>query len=146
MLSGMSKSVLNHFGSIPLSLLRRPEIAGQRNTPQLAAGWFIVLFGVLVAVTAPMSASPVEIHLGVVGNPFDKPIATGILGYAQEHRLFETEFANDGIAIKWDFYKGTGPAINEGLANGGVDITSYGDLPGILGKRSEERRVGKECR
>jgi sulfonate transport system substrate-binding protein len=93
-----------------------------------------VLFGVLAAVSAAVSAAPVEIHLGVVGNPFDKPIATGILGYAQEHRLFETEFAKEGIAIKWDFYKGTGPAINEGLANGGVDITSYGDLPGILGK------------
>ena len=88
----------------------------------------------LAAASAVVAAAPREIHLGVVGNPFDKPIATGILGYAQEHRLFETEFAKDGIAVKWDFYKGTGPAINEGLANGGVDITSYGDLPGILGK------------
>jgi len=84
--------------------------------------------------TATALAGPAEIHLAVVGNPYDTPIATGIIGYAQEHRLFETEFAKDGIAIKWDFYKGTGPAINEGLANGGVDVTSYGDLPGILGK------------
>jgi sulfonate transport system substrate-binding protein len=84
--------------------------------------------------TATVLAGPVEIHLAVVGNPYDTPIATGIIGYAQEHRLFETEFAKEGISVKWDFYKGTGPAINEGLANGGVDVTSYGDLPGILGK------------
>jgi sulfonate transport system substrate-binding protein len=90
--------------------------------------------GALASASYAASTAPREIRLGVVGNPFDKPIATGILGYAQEHRLFETEFAKDGIAVKWDFYKGTGPAINEGLANGGVDITSYGDLPGILGK------------
>lgn len=80
-------------------------------------------------------AAPVKVlHLGMVGNPYDTPIATGILGYAQEHKLFETEFAKDGIEVKWVFYKGTGPAINEGLASGAVDITSYGDLPGIIGK------------
>jgi sulfonate transport system substrate-binding protein len=90
------------------------------------------IFGALAA--ASNAAAPKEIRLGMVGNPFDKPVATGILGYAQEHRLFETEFAKDGIAIEWDFYKGTGPAINEGLANGGIDIASYGDLPGILGR------------
>jgi len=81
-----------------------------------------------------LSASVKVLHLGMVGNPYDTPIATGILGYAQEHKLFEQEFKKDGIEVKWDFYKGTGPAINEGLANGAVDITSYGDLPGIIGK------------
>jgi sulfonate transport system substrate-binding protein len=93
-----------------------------------------ILAGALLAVPAAFSSNLKTIHLGVVGNPYDTPIATGILGYAQEHRLFEQEFAKDGIEVKWDFYKGTGPAINEGLANGGVDITAYGDLPGILGK------------
>jgi sulfonate transport system substrate-binding protein len=94
-----------------------------------------VLFSIFGALAvASNAAAPKEIRLGMVGNPFDKPVATGILGYAQEHRLFETEFAKDGIAIEWDFFKGTGPAINEGLANGGIDIASYGDLPGILGR------------
>jgi sulfonate transport system substrate-binding protein len=87
-----------------------------------------------LALASCALAGAKEIRLAIVGNPFDKPLATGIIGYAQEHKLFEKEFEKDGIAIKWDFYKGTGPAINEGLANGGVDITSYGDLPGILGK------------
>ncbi len=87
-----------------------------------------------LGLAASAVASDKEIRLAIVGNPFDKPLATGILGYAQEHKLFEKEFEKDGIAIHWNFFKGTGPAINEGLANGGVDLTSYGDLPGILGK------------
>jgi len=74
------------------------------------------------------------IRMGLVGNPFDKPIASGILGYAQDHKLFEQEFEKDGIKVQWEFYKGTGPAINEGLASSNVDIASYGDLPAILGK------------
>lgn len=90
--------------------------------------------GILLGTPVVLAGQPKEIHLAIVGNPFDKPLATGIVGYAQEKRIFEKEFEKDGIAVKWEFYKGTGPAINEGLANGAVDITSYGDLPGILGR------------
>jgi len=83
----------------------------------------------------PASAAPVrEIRLGLVGNPYNKPLAAGVLGHAQEKGILEEEFARDGVKVTWTFYKGTGPAINEALANNKVDIAAYGDLPGILGK------------
>lgn len=87
-----------------------------------------------VVLSSTPRAEGTVIRMGLVGNPFDKPLASGILGYAQEHKLFEQEFEKDGIRVQWEFYKGTGPAINEGLAGGKVDIASYGDLPAILGK------------
>jgi sulfonate transport system substrate-binding protein len=87
-----------------------------------------------VAVAAQAAGPAREIRLALVGNPYNKRVASGIIGYAQEHHLFEEEFAKDGIAVRWEFYKGTGPAINEALANNKADIASYGDLPGILGK------------
>ena len=38
---GHGADTVNHFGSHSPKLASRPEIAGQENTPQLAAGWFI---------------------------------------------------------------------------------------------------------
>jgi sulfonate transport system substrate-binding protein len=43
-------------------------------------------------------------------------------------QLLEKEFANDGIQVKWTFFKGAGPVINEALANGQVDFAYLGDL------------------
>jgi hypothetical protein len=51
-------------------------------------------------------------------------------------QLLEKEFANDGIQVKWTFFKGAGPVINEALANGQVDFAYLGDLAGIIGKSS----------
>jgi len=48
--------------------------------------------------------------------------------------LLEQEFHSDGIRVEWTFFKGAGPAVNEALANGQLDITSLGDLPAIVGR------------
>ncbi|MDR1997681.1 MAG: ABC transporter substrate-binding protein [Candidatus Margulisbacteria bacterium] len=37
------------------------------------------------------------------------------------------------MKIEWNILKGTGPAINEAIANRTVDFTYYGDLPAIVG-------------
>lgn len=50
--------------------------------------------------------------------------------------LIEKEFQKDGVKIQWNNFKGAGPAINESLANGLVDITWIGDLPALIGKSS----------
>src|SRR5688572_33153326 len=89
--------------------------------------------------------------------------------------MLEDEFRKDGIQINWSFLRGAGPAVNELFANGLLDFSLLGDLPSIVGRasgleykliagssvrgniylavpadssvqRSEERRVGKECR
>jgi sulfonate transport system substrate-binding protein len=58
---------------------------------------------------------------------------TAALDYLYTQKLFEEEFAQDGIEIRWAFFKNAGPAINEALANEQVDIAYLGDLAAIIG-------------
>lgn len=95
--------------------------------------------GFCVLALAPLSAlaaKPALIRFGVssagVGNP---PRTTGgWTSVAQMHRHLEREFEADGIPVKWIFFKGQGPAVNEAIANNQLDFTSLGDLPSIVGR------------
>jgi sulfonate transport system substrate-binding protein len=89
----------------------------------------------LAATTLAAHAAdvPKVIRLGWVGNKNNIASTGGIVGYAQETQAWEKEFAKDGIKIEWKFFTATGPAINEALANGEVDIASSGDLPSTSG-------------
>lgn len=64
------------------------------------------------------------------------PSGAGIVDVLRDRQDLEKEFAKDGIKIRWDFFKGAGPAINEALANGQEDLAYLGDLPAIIGKSS----------
>ena len=67
----------------------------------------------------------------------NRPVGYGnYYATAQTLGLFEKEFQKDGIKVQWNNFKGAGPAINESYANGLVDITWIGDLPGLIGKAS----------
>lgn len=67
---------------------------------------------------------------------------TGISLVLEQQRLLEKEFAADGIEIKWLYFKGVGPEINEAYANGHVDFAYLGDLAAIIGKaRGLDTRV-----
>jgi len=50
--------------------------------------------------------------------------------------LLEQEFKADGIAIRWSFLRGAGPAVNELYANNLVDFSALGDLPSVIGHAS----------
>jgi sulfonate transport system substrate-binding protein len=93
---------------------------------------FLALISTLVFLNAAED-KPKVIRLAGVGNQYGKPYAGGVWGVVQTKQLLETEFAKDGIKIEWNILKGTGPAINEAIANKTVDFTSYGDLPAIVG-------------
>ncbi|WP_093167256.1 hypothetical protein [Variovorax sp. YR216] len=56
------------------------------------------------------------------------------LVYAQ--KALESEFEKDGVKIEWKFFKGAGPAINEALATGQLDVVFLGDLAGVIGRAS----------
>ncbi|WP_342246243.1 ABC transporter substrate-binding protein [Pseudomonas sp. OTU5201] len=60
----------------------------------------------------------------------------GVVDVLRDRKIFEREFAKDGIRIDWRFFKGAGPVINEALANGQVDFAYLGDLAAIIGKAS----------
>ncbi|MCO8161292.1 ABC transporter substrate-binding protein [Pseudomonas sp. 21LCFQ010] len=59
---------------------------------------------------------------------------TGVTDVLRSQQLLEQAFAADGIKVQWNFFKGAGPAINEALANGQVDVAYLGDLAAIIGK------------
>lgn len=61
-------------------------------------------------------------------------IANGFMGIVQVGRFVEKEFEKDAVKIHWEVVDGTGPGVNEAIANGLVDFSSYGGLPQIIGR------------
>ena len=54
---------------------------------------------------------------------------------ARAGEFLEKEFADDpNIKIEWTFFKGAGPAVNEGFANDQLDFAYQGDLPALIGR------------
>ncbi len=70
-------------------------------------------------------------NVGVGGVPF---VGGHVIGSAHAKGLLEEEFKPDGIRIEWLFHKGAGPAVNEDLAAGKLDIAWQGDLPALIGR------------
>jgi len=95
-----------------------------------------ILLGACVAndFVSAQQAFPKIIHMAGPGNAEGKPFGTGTLGVLKVKGHLEDEFRKDGVAIDWQFPRGTGPAINEAFANGQLDFASYGGLPNIVGR------------
>ncbi|WP_287815878.1 ABC transporter substrate-binding protein [Pseudomonas sp.] len=62
------------------------------------------------------------------------PAGGGLVDVIHNQHLLEQAFAADGIEVKWLFFKGAGPLINESIASGQVDMAYLGDLASIVGK------------
>jgi sulfonate transport system substrate-binding protein len=60
--------------------------------------------------------------------------AGGVVDVLRDQQIYEKAFADQGIKIQWNFFKGAGPVINEAFANGQVDLAYLGDLAAIIGK------------
>ncbi|MBD8098122.1 ABC transporter substrate-binding protein [Pseudomonas fluorescens] len=58
----------------------------------------------------------------------------GITDVLRQQQIFEKAFADQGITIQWNYFKGAGPVINEAFANGQVDLAYLGDLAAIIGR------------
>jgi sulfonate transport system substrate-binding protein len=109
-----------------------PESSRTKPIPVILLGWCLCMIGI-----APLWAGkPALIRFGVssagVGNP--PRTAAGWTSVAQTRQYLEKEFESDGIPVKWIFFKGQGPAVNEAIANNQLDFTSLGDLPSIVGR------------
>lgn len=77
-----------------------------------------------------------KIRIGIAHGSFGTPPRTLLnpLAIAQRDNLIEDEFAKDGIAIEWIYFKGAGPAVNEAISNEQIDFALQGDLPSIVGR------------
>lgn len=78
--------------------------------------------------------APARIRIGVATGGVGSPPRTGSssIGLVNAQGLLEKEFAKDGIAVDWIFFKGAGPAVNEALVNQQLDFAWQGDLPSIV--------------
>lgn len=83
---------------------------------------------------AQATTKPTVIRLFGQGAGYGKPFGSQAIGILKARELLEQEFKADGIRIEWTFPSGTGPAINEAIANGQADFANYGGLPNIVGK------------
>ena len=58
----------------------------------------------------------------------------GLTDVLRSQQIFEKAFADQGIKIQWNYFKGAGPVINEAFANDQVDLAYLGDLAAIIGR------------
>ena len=98
----------------------------------LALAFTLSVVGPAKAQTAePLKTIRIGIATGGVGsNPIRHGGTTTALAYTDG--ALEEAFRKDGIEIKWTFFKGAGPAVNEALVNNQIDFAWQGDLPSIV--------------
>ena len=99
----------------------------------LALAFTLSATGLAQAQTPPESLKVIRIGVatgGVGSNPIRHGGTTTALAYTDG--AFEEAFRQDGVEIKWVFFKGAGPAVNEALVNKQLDFAWQGDLPAIV--------------
>lgn len=98
------------------------------------------IFALLVAFTATATLAadgkPVVIRIGVASvGTGNRPVTGGSwTAIAADQGSLEEEFKKDGIAVKYTYFSGAGPAVNEALANQQLDFAYQGDLPALVAK------------
>lgn len=111
-----------------------PSIASLGRRPFLSAA--VLLAGLAACSLANASDLPKVIRLaapeqGSAGKSF---AGSGPVSLAYASKAIEAEFEKDGVKVEWKFFKGAGPAINEALATGQLDVVFLGDLAGVIGR------------
>ncbi len=89
-----------------------------------------------ISPAAAAEEKPSVIRIGVAG------VGTGgrpLVGWSYSsvvaaHGSLESEFAKDGISVKWTYFSGAGPAVNEAIANRQLDFAFEGDLPALVAR------------
>lgn len=77
---------------------------------------------------------PETIRFGGFGQGFGKPFGLGVLAIAQDKGFITEQFKGTPVKFTFEYFTGTGPAINEAIASGKLDFAQYGSLPNIIGK------------
>lgn len=96
------------------------------------AAAMLLLFGGTVFASA--EALPEKIRFGAFGSGFGQPYGVAILAIAQGKDFIADEFKDTPVKLEFNYLAGTGPAVNEAIANGQLDFAQYGFLPNIIGR------------
>ncbi|MDU8357487.1 MULTISPECIES: ABC transporter substrate-binding protein [Pseudomonas syringae group] len=86
---------------------------------------------------APAQAAPSSVQLNIAVSDIGaggSPAGGGLVDVIHAQQRLEKALSADGVEIKWHFFKGAAPLINEAFANGQVDMAYLGDLGTIVGK------------
>lgn len=83
---------------------------------------------------ANAQTQPDTIRFGGFGQGFGKPHGVALLAIAQGKNFIADEFKGTPVKLSFEYFTGTGPAINEAIANNKLDVAQYGSLPNIIGK------------
>ncbi|WP_296259725.1 MULTISPECIES: ABC transporter substrate-binding protein [unclassified Pseudomonas] len=93
-----------------------------------------LLTSVGLAVLSATHASAAELNIAVsdigAGN---QPAGGGLVDVIHSQQRLEKALAAQGVTVKWHFFKGAAPLINEAFANGQLDMAYLGDLGSIVG-------------
>ncbi len=93
------------------------------------AGLVLLAVAVLGNSARAQEDKPAEIRIGLPDQSAgSKPFIGGPLGLAYIRHSLEQAFEPQGIKVRWSFFKGAGPAVNEALANQQLDVAYLGDL------------------
>lgn len=94
----------------------------------------LLLFSHLLSVQAEEIPKVLRFGIPSVGAGSPPRLPSGWLSLAQSRQAIEKEFVKEGMKVEWVFFKGAGPAVNEALANGQLDLSGHGDLPSAIGR------------
>lgn len=97
-----------------------------------AVATLVVLPGALAQT--PKEALPDTIRFAAFGQGYGQPFGVATLAVAHVKGFIADEFKDTPVKFTWSYPSGTGPAINEAIANGQVDFAQYGGLPNIIGR------------
>ncbi len=92
-----------------------------------------------LAAPAVLAQAPLVVRFGFANVGVDNRQFSGGSAAATAHAegYLERELADlPSVQVKWFFFKGAGPAVNEAFATGQLDIASQGDLPQVIGRAS----------
>lgn len=96
-----------------------------------------VLVAAVLLAPLQVSAEPLTVRIGFATIGVDnRPFAGGSsAAIAHAERYLETALKDEpDVKIDWFFFKGAGPAVNEAIANGQLDLAYQGDLPSVIGR------------
>jgi sulfonate transport system substrate-binding protein len=87
----------------------------------------------------PADAEPLTVRFGFATVGADNRPFTGGSSASTAHaeRYVEDALKDEpDVKVEWYFFKGAGPAVNEAVANGQIDLFYQGDLPSVIARAS----------
>lgn len=109
----------------------------KKNVKKTIIAGLILVLAVSAATAkekkAKVKGKAKEVNVGYV-DVTGSGIITDVKGIARDKGYFDEEFKKIGVKLNLIPMTGAGPAINEALAGGSLDIGELGDVPAVLGK------------